>query len=409
MFAHIIKKNKSYKNLFIYQQIYIFIAVLVIFLLLGFRNASVNKIESKIVFYEDSVLIYEDISNSYFPKGFHLTDTQIEEIERDFQFVNVFNSIKLVASTRQHVKFSVVSDDFIETGVAFSDLVTHKVAVQKIDLIHGNVWEKDSKDPVVVIDEATANLVFGHTNVVGKFLPTRYGDLEIIGVATNTKEREQMIEHVEKAGQTIDDSTYATDAYISYGYFSTLTDVQTYNRSVIVKDTRMSLKELKSRLKEKLNVPSGDDMVVSDRQDIIDKEITSKKVFFQIIISITSVFAVLGIINIANVSLFFYRINKKNIGIYKAVGCSNKQWIILSLLESLLIGIITSVVSIVIGLAILIVGTIFAKTFLYINILQLLLSSIGIIIVITLVVVSINLLTAVFKIKKEPLYYLRGE
>ena len=31
MFAHIIKKNKSYKNLFIYQQIYIFIAVLVIF------------------------------------------------------------------------------------------------------------------------------------------------------------------------------------------------------------------------------------------------------------------------------------------------------------------------------------------------------------------------------------------
>jgi ABC-type antimicrobial peptide transport system permease subunit len=409
MLKHVANKIKSYRDLFFYQQIYIFIAVLVIFLLLGFRNASLNKIESQIIFYNNSVLIYENVSTSYVPKGLKLSDKQIKEIDTNFQFVNVNKSISIESGTLQHVKFSAVSDDFIETGVAFSDLITHTITVQKLDLIHGNVWKEDSTAPVVVIDEATANLVFGHTNVLGKFLPTQYGQLEIIGIVSDTMERKQMIEQVKIEGQAIDDSIYATDAYVSHGYVSTLTDVTVFNRCIIVKDNRLGMTELKQRIKEILNVPSVDTSVVRDRQDIIDNEIISRKVFFQIIVSVISVFAVLGIINLVNVSLFFYRINRKNIGIYKAIGCSNKQWIILSLLEGLLISLVTSVGSIAFGMLVLIVGTAFAKTILFINFFRLLLASLVIIAVITFTETIVSLLTAAFRINKKPLYYLRGE
>lgn len=57
MLSNILKKIKTYPALFFFQIFYLIIASLILFLLLGIRNASVNKF----VFIKDSVLIFEII------------------------------------------------------------------------------------------------------------------------------------------------------------------------------------------------------------------------------------------------------------------------------------------------------------------------------------------------------------
>ncbi|MDD3999967.1 MAG: ABC transporter permease [Bacilli bacterium] len=306
MFSHIIKKMKSNLQISVYQKLYIFVTILVVFLLLGFRDASVNKIESKVIFYENSLLINDNITNEFFPNGFSVTAIQEKNIKENFQFVTIYKLISLDVSVNQHVNFSVVSEDFIDTGVPFFDRNTFFTTVQKIDLIHGQVWEKGSTEPVVIIDDATANLIFGYTNVIGKSLPTIHGDLKIIGIVTNTDERDQMIAQAKAASEVIDETMYPSKAYISNGYFDTLSDVEEFNKSVVIRDDSMRIDDLKRKTKEILTIPLEDCFIVQGRQEIIDSEITSRSVFFQIIVYLTSFFAFLGIINLINVSVFSY-------------------------------------------------------------------------------------------------------
>jgi ABC-type antimicrobial peptide transport system permease subunit len=400
MFQHVIKKIKSNLQISVYHQLYIFVTILVVFLLLGFRDASVNKIESEVIFYKDSILINNNVISSYFPNGFSLTNNHIEEIEKNFQFVARFKTVSMDVSVPQHVNFSAVSEDFIETGVPFSDRFTKQMTIQKIDLIHGKVWGRGSKEAVVIIDVETANLIFGYTNVVGKMLPTIHRDLKIIGVVNSTNERQQNIAQAKEAEQIIDETMYASKAYISHGYLSTLSEVEVYNENIVIRDNGMKVNEVKGKIKDIIGIPKADNFIVQGRQEIIDSEITSRRVFFQIIVSLTSVFAFLGIINLINVSVFSYKINRKNIGIYKVIGCSNKQMIYISSLEGFILGIGSSIISIIIGALILIIGTVIVKTFIYLNFFNLLIISFCIISIFTLVVFLINIIATVFSFRR---------
>lgn len=409
MLLHIIKKIKANMQIIVFQYLYIFVTILVVFLLMGFRDAAVNKIESEINFYEKSVIINTNVTNQYYPQGFKLTNEDIEIIKNRLQYVSLVQSVSMDVSLTQHVKFKAISGDFLNTGVPCYNRTIHSSVIEKVELLYGSVWEVNSKAPVVVIDDKTAELIFGYKNVVGQSLPTIHGDLKIIGVVSSTNERNQEIDQAIKEGQQIDEHMFSTNAYISFGYLSTLENIEMNNSTLIVSDPKLTIDDLKLNIKNILAIPLNDTDIIISKQELIDKEITSRKVFFQIIISLTGVFAFLGIINLINVSIFSYRINKKAIGIYKVVGYSNNQLLFISFIEGSILGLGSSVISIIIGFIFITFGTLIAKTFPYLNFTNLFIVALLIILIFTSIVLIINFLTTLFCINKKPLYYLKGE
>ena len=406
MLLHIINRIKSNCKIFIYSYILFFITIMVIFLLLMFRNVSINKIESNIIFYENAVKIIETSKTPHLSQGFKITEEKVKRIESEFQYVNYMqSSFDLWAKGRQNVSFDIVSADFVDTGVEIYDFEKADDGVQKLELLYGNKWEKNTSEPVVIIDLDTAMLLYGYENVVGKHLSTNCGDLRIVGVVSNTIERQQEISQAKKRGDYIADYLFETHAYVPHNYYKFL-NLPTYNNDIIICDENMTPNEIKTKLKQILDIPFEEDKVFISRDDLVYKNIMGREVFFQIIISITSVFSILGCLNLINITLYTFNINKKSIGIYKILGYKDRQIIGLSIFENFLKSLICVLSSILVSILILILITLMSGAIKFVNFKFLILLSLILIIIFIFVSVLINAIISFFSVKKPIDYYM---
>ncbi len=410
MLLHILKRIKSNLKIFIFSYILFFVTIMVIFLLIMFRSVSINKIDSGIIFYKNAVRVEEMNQTQYLPQGFEITKEKVKKVENEFQYVNhMQSSFDLWAKGRQNVSFYVVSEDFINTGVKIYDHEQADEGVQKLELLYGNKWDKDTIEPVTIVDLDTAMLLFGYENVVGQMLSTNYGDLEIVGVVSNTIEREQSIELAKKRGEEIiADYLYTTHAYVSHGYYDTL-NLPTYNNDVIISDENMTPEEIKYKLKEIFDIPLKENEIFISREDMIYKNIISRKIFFQIIISVISVFSILGCLNLINITLYTFKINKKNTGIYKIIGYKDKQIMGLSIFENFIKSLICSVISVLLSIIILLFVSLISGTLKFVNFKYVILLSFSLVVIFVLVSSLINIIISCISIKKPIDFYMEED
>jgi hypothetical protein len=373
--------------------VYISFTILIVFLILGFRDARKNYTEEKTTFYEKSVLLHSNVTDQYYPNGFDLTSDQVDMIKEEFEFVTTYKTTNMDTSTSQHVSFIAVSPDFIKTGVVCHNCSLNTDVVEKIDLISGDIWSKDLAEPIVIIDENTANSLFGHLNVLGQSLPTIYGDLRIVGVVSNTTERAQEIYQAIEAGQPIDQNMYNTFAYIPNGYLSTLSEVESYDGSVIIRDDSVEIEELKARVKEILGVREGQNFLIYDRQQTISQALMGERIFFQIFISLITILAILeAIVLIRSYYLARGKIEK----VKKLPAFPGRQFIRRSLLGGVVLGLGCSLAVVNVGSCIMIAAPLWVP--IHLNLLHLVILSFFIVIAYAIVVSLLNLATAIFTV-----------
>lgn len=398
-------KLQNYKKYSIYNVIFIITGVLLIFLVIGFRDMSTQKIKSTIIFTENAVYIQQKITNSSYPDGLEITDGQISDLESEFQAVSMMSLVDLPTSTRQHLEFVASTYNFIDTGVIAYDYNDLSVIVESIDLIYGKTWDENSDDKVVVIDEATAIILFGYSNVVGQYLPTVYDDLLIIGVVSNTHERQQLIDQYDNENKMYDPDSVATRAYVPMDYYKSVSTEELYN-NIIVYDHNVSSIELELQVSNILEI---NDTLIKSYADIINREMIDNETYFIILSFMIVIFSILGLTNLINVTSFYYSIFSKNIAILRVVGANKTNLIKLSFIEGVLLGFIGTVLSIMSGFLILLVGSVFLGAIKYINFLYLIFLGAGIVLLISILMGLINVIILLIYYKKNFVFELQGE
>jgi ABC-type antimicrobial peptide transport system permease subunit len=396
---HLWHKIVNYKEFSIYNLTFIILGIFVVFLMISFRDISIAKIESSVVFYDKTVLISTNVSSISYPQGFMFDDSEIDEVKLKYDFLTISKSTEISSSVRQNISFSAVTPDFIDTGVATFDYRYSKVIAEKVDLLFGMIWGENSTNPVVVIDQTTAYNVFGYYNAVGNILETSIGDLTIIGVVTDTMARNQLIQNNIDAGQSIDEYIFSTSAYIPYSYFELISTASFSPDNYLISDNNLSNLDLKNSIIEYLNVRDANILV--SRFDLIQREIMDNETYFKVITSITSVLIVLGTINLINVSSFFFSIFKRNNAIYRVVGATRGKIIVFSLLEGLMTSIIGSVAAILLVFLTIFISSLIMNNLAYINVLSLLKFSLLIIGIVVVMICIINLFISLIYTKKH--------
>ncbi len=344
---------------------FLFYTILIMFILLGLLGTVDNKTKSNIKFYSKSILVNEIIKSDNFPNGFHIKKEDVEEIKEEFQYVTIQTPLTSSIGGIVEVNLSSISDDFIYTGVSFLNQYTKKTDVEKVEFIEGNIWSKDSREPLIVIDEYTAKSIFGVTKVVGRTISSKYGDLRIVGVVSNTIEREQTIKRDKDRNVEIDESRYFGNAYISRGYFTTLEDVETLeNETLIIRDDNLDIEELKTQLKAILNIPKDDKIIVVDRNDYMAANTPKIDKLFKILILIITFLILITIVKFLIQYYLAYKVKINKIDNTSVKINEN------SFGEGYIMGFRYSLFVILMGLFFLIVITLIFGIFAYISILN---------------------------------------
>ena len=257
----------------------------------------------------------------------------------------------------------------------------------------------------MIVDLDTALLVFGYENVVGELLKTNHGDLTIVGVVSNTVERTQLINSAIDRGDNYADYLFETCAYIPHDFYYSL-KLPIYNNDVIICDDNMTSSEIKNELKNIFGIPQEENNIFLTKEDVVFKHIISNESFFQIIISVISVFSILGCLNLININLYTFKINKRNIAIYKMIGFRNNQIIRISIYDNLIKTIFFSFISVLTSVIILLSVALINNTIKYIDINYLLVLSSSLFFVFIIVSVIINMTVSIVSIKKPINYYM---
>lgn len=409
MILHVIRKIKSEFRNYIYSYTYIFIGIFVLFMIIMSRSISQKNIESKVLFYDQTIQINETNGTPYMPMGFSLSKDKIKLLIEQFQFVSIMqNSFSIIPHGPSRIKVNIVSPSFIETGVVNLNIVNLRSEVEKVDLLYGTKWDDNCKEAVTIIDADSAQMLFGHVNVVGEILETNYGKLRIIGVVSNTSERQQMINNAIASGEPFSEKDFPSHCYIPHKYYATL-GLSAQNLFCLVRDDRQSVDQTKLKIKEILNIPLEEKTAVISREDVVNSQLLDKNLFFQIIVSITSVFIFLGIINLISVNLYFYKINKNNIGIYKSVGFNNSKIIQIFFIENLIKSLLCTIASTFISFVVLFIICLFTKQIAFINFGYLFLLSLSLVAITTFICIIFNTIITVLTVRKPVTYFLRGE
>ncbi len=398
---HLWHKFSSYKEFNIYNLVFIFISVLVIFLMISFREVSLNKIESSIIFNEQSALISTNISSSNYPDGFYFANNEIEQLKDNYQHVSLIKNTDISSTMRQNISFLATTADFIETGVTAFDYRYSNIINQKIDLLYGNVWNEGVSDSVVIVDETTAMNLFGYYNAVGEIIETSSGNFEIIGVVSDTLTREQLIEKNVEAGQAIDPYIYYTQAYIPYSYYEVSIGYSVFPDNYIIHEGSMDDVDLKNDIMDSFNIT--DSTVLITREDMIQSQIMDNETYFMVLTSITSVLVILGIVNFINVSTFFFSIFKRNNAIYRVLGATRNKIIYINFLENVITSIVGTITSIIVSFIILFIISLILNNLAYIRVLHLLRDASIILVTVILITSFINVLVSILFTKRS--YY----
>lgn len=400
-------KLTSYKQFSIYNFIFIISGVFLVCLTLGIRNMSLNKIEDQVVFNESSVLIQSKVSSSLYPEGLDINDDDVVELSNFFDNVSVINLTEINSQTSQNIKFYATNNQFIHTGVVTIDYDYTKTIVQDLNLLYGNIWNEDTTSNVVVIDETTALNVFGYVDAVGNSLSTSVGDLEIIGVVSDTITRNQLMQKAIEAGQNIDNFVYATNAYVPIGYFETLNVEDDEIQNIVVQDSDYTAEQLKIEVSKVMSI--SDINILNTRYDMIQAQVMSNEIYFTILILLISVFSTLGLINLINVTSFYYSIFKKNLAIYRVLGASRFDMIKIASIEGFYLGFIGTICAVLLSGLMLIIVSIPMGSTRYISILYLLRIGFYISAIIIFLMMVVNVVVLLVNFKKMFNDDLRGE
>lgn len=257
------------------------IFLVAIFLIIDAYKGKTEFIDD-IVFYEKTVVLNK---TSYFT----MTEENIKTLNERFDYVNClyngyFDTDVIDDDKKrrdQEIDILPMFSCFINTGVyAIYDIegAVVKRAPQKVELLYGKIYDDSSAEFEIVIDLDTAKLCFKEENCVGQYLKTSYGDFKIIGVVSNTKERQVLKEnseygHIEQA--------FPVTGYISptlSEFISKNENVPTYNNEcyrILISDEVKSASEIKNIIEILFEIPTNDLYQTIETRDTVLPDNTS--------------------------------------------------------------------------------------------------------------------------------------
>ena len=359
-----IKRLQSNKTMHGYHFFYITLTVFVVFVLLSIRDISYKKLYSEIPFYSESMMLSTGTFSNKYPNGLQINSEKMINLRNEFDYVTHIFDVSLSTNTNQHIDIVATSETFIETGVPVQNFKYMDVQVEQIQLLYGQTWSQHSIQAVTIVDEDTARLVFGYTNVVGETIETAKGSLTIVGVVSNTSYREQRINRSSAQDEVIHDHLFPTTIYIPIEYARSqqlIYDIE----YLVIKDDRPLSKSV-GVLSNMLGLSTLDSGFIVTKDSIVDEEMTSSGAFFQMIISLLGVFIVLGSINIINITTYSKNTERKLLGIYRVIGASRFQLQLINLYESIFIGFGTTLFAIILGIIAIVIYGLISNTLGYI-------------------------------------------
>lgn len=405
MINHTIKRILNRKQYYIYNLIFIMITFLIVLILLTMSDISKAKVESEINFHEEAILLSEGISSNNYINGYYFDETTFDKIN-NYNTYTFQQHTEVSASVPQNLEFHAVTSNFIETGVSVNSYKKNKTLVQKLELIHGTIWNSTNYENQVIVDLDTANLVFGTSNVVNRKLNTNLGEMNIIGVVSNTITRNEFINHLTSIGGVYQERDVPSYVYMPYEFYKEFSD-EGYNRRIIFKQNNKDININKENILELLGLNKDDISMLLTKEDLVNQELISKEVLFDIILVLVSVLGLLSIINIINVSSFLHLTEKKTIGVYKVYGATTFDLVIISLLEAILLGIFTSIVSSLISFIVIVVISLTNNTLKFIDLVSFIKNAGLISLIVLVLLMIINLTIALLNHTKKIQYYLK--
>ena len=269
------KKQKSnFLKLIICFIFFVFALILGSLLIYIDANHEKKSFEKDLLFYEKSIIL----RNS---NNFQITEENLKILRERFDYVNCelidcfnFNILDVYENgTSQPISIKAMSSDFINTGVIAKDTLNIEVfsdyGPQKIDLLYGKVFNDNSENYEIVIDLDTSLLCFGKENSVGKQIVTKYGEFEVIGVVSNTSDRERNKKINDYKGM---ESHYETYGYISNALAKSLIEENDFRfndkiQYVIVSDEKKPVDEVELIVKILFDIPKNDINTIYTRKD----------------------------------------------------------------------------------------------------------------------------------------------
>lgn len=123
-----------------------------------------------------------------------------------------------------------VSYNFVENGTYAYNPYLQKYIPQELELLVGETWDKDTKEFVIIIDEATALERFDTIEeAIGQKIYIDLICFDIIGVVSNTTYREQEVEYYSEVLDTeIDIINFSKNVYIPYSFSGYDFDTDTF-------------------------------------------------------------------------------------------------------------------------------------------------------------------------------------
>lgn len=408
MINYLFTKIKSDLSIYIYQLLFISIGIVFVFVTLGYRNGIISKIESDIKFKDNSILMTVGGVTPDFPEGFYPVNDQINLVLNEFPNTALFYNSLEFADTNQSVNIIATTSKFIYTGVPVRNLqyIYHNI-VENIVIIKGNVWTINTTEYVTVIDEDTANLVFGHINVIGYKIKMFDIEFTIIGVASNTTFRSQQVSDLSKHGQAVDLDNVATNAYIPINTYKNIKNTDSVNQFIIIQDDNPI--QAKSRLKIIFNMKADDDFLIQTKQFMLETTFQQYNALFWIIAAVSMIFGILGTLNIINISSYSYLSDKRRIGIYKLIGATDLDILKLNLYETLITSTFTIFGSLILSYIILIIMGIINGFLKFINWSETIFVAMNLFIFTYLLILIINTTITFVHFNKKSIYFLHGE
>lgn len=266
-----IKYTQRQKYNFLKHLIYIVILdIIVLFVAIFFIIDAYKKKQDyydEISFFPNAVLLKKS-------SVFDMNEENIQILKERFDYVNLITNMDFEAEVKdednkglsQKITIKPMNSCFIDTGViAIYDIngIVVERAPQKIKLLYGKAFKDSSDKYEIVIDLDTALICFKKEDCVGEYLKTNYGTFKVIGVVSNTKERQILKEHEGKEIERI----YPVTGYISYKLVDEIIENLKYPESIdkninqiIISDENKSANEIENIIEILFNLPNDPHM-----------------------------------------------------------------------------------------------------------------------------------------------------
>ncbi len=296
------EKVSQFHRYYLYNFIFLIISL---FLIFGFWNSRVLTNEAHVNFKEHTALISTLISNPTYPDGLSINLEQMDILNASIDKISEFTLSEINSYGEGALQIYAASNNFVDTGVIENSIYTYNNVVEDIELIYGRIWDEDSNDQVIVLDQASAMNLFDKENAVGEFVETDEGNFEVIGIVTNTSYREQQISRDMQNGHFNFSQTYSTNAYIPLGFIEE-NQIQGFDDSRFVFfDQTLTDREIEDKVSEILAV---DTSLINTKSDVLR--------FMNSGANNIAILCVIGVIILSVIAHFIRRAQKHNLSEY---------------------------------------------------------------------------------------------